>query len=135
MLKNISLHVPAFIAGLLLAGCISTGDIRTYGDLASARGESIRLVTVDTTVYDLESFTFNDSLLRGEGERCVGGRWQRYSGEIPLSTIVYLHTRNVNVAGSVICAGLLGIVVEATLQRPLDSGMSVYRRMGGDGMP
>jgi len=135
VLKNISWRVPAFIAGLLLAGCISTGDIRTYGDLANARGESIRLMTVDTTVYDLHSFTFNDSLLSGEGELNFGGRWQHYSGEIPLSKIVYLQTRNVNVVGSVICVGLLGFVVETTLQTPLDRGMSVYRRMGGDGIP
>jgi len=128
------LRAAAVAAAFMLAGCFSTSDIRTYGDLSGARGHALRVMTVDTVLYDLDRFTFTDSLLSGEGERVAAGRRQTFAGEIPLSRIVYVQTREVNVLGSLLCVGVIGLAAEATIQTPLDRGMSVYRKMGGDGI-
>jgi len=126
------LLVTAF--ALTLTGCFSTHDIRTYGDLSDAIHEPLRIMTVDTTVYDLNTFSFNDSLLMGDGECLVGGRWSHFSGNLPMSRIVYIQTRSLNMFQSVLGLGLLGLTAEVIEYSTPGRGLSVYRTMGGDGL-
>ena len=119
---------------LTLSGCFSTHDIKTYGDLSGAIHEPLRILTVDTTVYDLSRFSFNDSLLIGDGECLVGGRWSHFSGTLPMSRIVYIQTRSLNMFQSVLGLGLLGLTAEVIDESTPGRGLSVYRTMGGDGL-
>ena len=109
MMMSHPLRAAAFVAAFVLAGCFSTSDIRTYGDLAGARSHAVRVMTADTALYDLDRFTFTDSVLTGEGERLAAGRRQPFTGDIPLSRIVYVQTRELNILGSLICAGVIGV--------------------------
>jgi hypothetical protein len=132
------IRIPASLflvpcSALILSGCYSTHDIQTYGDLSGAYHQSLRVMSVDMTVYDLSKFSFNDSLLRGEGKRLVAGRWLHFSGDLPMSRIVYIQTQNVNVFQTLLGLGLMGLTADAIVQSP-GRGLSVYRRMGGDGL-
>ena len=121
-------------SAVVLSGCFSAREIRTYGELSAAYRHPLRIVTVDTTVYDLDRFSFNDSLLSGIGECLIGGRWLHFSGDLPMSRIAVIETRTLSPFQTIIGLGLAGLTAEAIIQSTPGRGLSTYRAMGGDGI-
>jgi hypothetical protein len=120
-------------SALILSGCFSTKEIRTYGELSGAHHHPIRIMAADTTIYDLRWFSFSDSLLEGEGEHLIAGRWVTFSGRLPMSRIVYIQSRSLNIVGSIGVLGLMGLTAAGIEQSTPGRGLSVFRQMGGIG--
>jgi hypothetical protein len=121
-------------SALVLSGCFSTKEIRTYGELSGALRHPIRIMAVDTTIYDLKRFSFSDSLLEGEGEHLIAGRWVPFSGRLPMSRIVYIQSRSLSIVGSIGVLGLMGLTAAGIENSTPGRGLSVFRQMGGIGL-
>jgi hypothetical protein len=118
---------------LLIPGCFETKEITTYGDLVDAAPSPVRIMTVDTTIYDLDRFTCIDSLIEGAGNHLVAGARVPFSGRIPMSDIVYIQSTRLNILGTVAGIGVLGIVAAGIEGSAHGREISIYRTMGGGG--
>jgi hypothetical protein len=118
---------------LLLSGCWSTTNIRTYRDMSEAPPHWLRVMTVDTTLYELTRFSFTDSLIEGEGEHLVAGCWLPFSGELPMSRIVYIQSRSFNALTSLVGLGVIGLTAAWFNEANAEEGLRVWRPYGGGG--
>jgi len=119
----------------ILCGCYSTHEIETYGQLSTARDfPFLTVMTLDTALYDLSRFSFDDSLLKGEGVRVVAGHSTPFSGNIPMSRIVRIRGQSINVAGSMLVIAVAALAAATAVHYVSGGGFSVYRKMGGDGL-
>jgi hypothetical protein len=118
---------------LLLPGCWSTTNIRTYRDMSEAPPHSLRVMTVDTTLYEFTRFSFTDSLIEGEGEHLVAGRWLLFSGQVPMSRIVYIQSRSFDVLTSLVGLGVIGLTAAWFNEANAEEGLRVWRPYGGGG--
>ena len=130
-----SLHVFAveILSLLFLSGCYSTTNVRTYRDMSEALPHSLRIMAVDTTVYELKRFSFTDSLVEGEGEHLVAGHWLPFSGQLPMSRIVYIQSRSFNTFTSLVGLGLIGLTAAWFNEAGTEEGLRVWRPYGGGG--
>jgi hypothetical protein len=130
-----SLHCFALeiLSVLLLSGCFSTTDVRTYRDISEALPHTIRIMALDTTIYELRRFSFTDSLVEGEGEHLVAGHWLPFSGELPMSRIVYIQSRSFNTFTSLVGLGLIGLTAAWFDEANAEEGLKVWRPYGGGG--
>lgn len=119
--------LPVTLALFFLSGCFSTSDIKTYRDLSEAIPGSLRIMTVDTTIYDLRTVSFTDSLVEGEGEHFVDGHWLPFSGGVPMARIVYIQSRSVNTWMTLAGVGLVGLTADWFNQARAEEGLDVWR--------
>ena len=134
MKKRIASSLLLIGSVIALSGCYSTREITTYGELSEAHNLPLSVLTADTTAYELSRFAFSDSLLRGEGEQLVAGRRLPFHGDIPLSHIARIQSQTVNVFGSILILGVIAAAATTAANTMPGAGLSVYRRMGGDGL-
>ena len=134
-MKTVPFGARAAVVLILFSGCYSTSDIRTYRDLTEALPRTLRIMSVDTTVYDLRIWSFTDSLVEGEGEQLVAGRWLPFSGRLPMSRIVYIQSRSFNTLTTLVGAGLVGLTAAWFSQARAEEGLSIWRPypVGGGG--
>ena len=79
------------IAALIGSGCYATYQMENKHDLRQRGGKGpIRTLTVDSLLYTLETFSFNDSLLSGRGTMKQYGLTAPFDGSIPFSHIVFI---------------------------------------------
>ncbi len=79
------------IAALIGSGCFATYQLENKTELQQRDGKGpIRALTVDSLLYTLETFSFNDSLLSGRGTLKQHGLTAPFDGSIPFSHIVFI---------------------------------------------
>jgi hypothetical protein len=122
-----------YVLCALACGCATTEKVATVDGLSKAVGQGpLRVLTVDSVLYTLESFSFDDSLLSGVGNAERGGIETRFEGSLPFPRIVFIErmsTSNWKGAAMIYVSGLtLALVVAAAVSTPT---FEIRPRYGG----
>lgn len=120
---------------LLCEGCFSvTTDITTIAQLhyyQSVTRNDIRLLTVDSSVYELWDFVLRDSVLDGSGIRITETNRSPFSGQLPLSSIVYIQGRKTSFGRSLLNTAMIGFVGVCVMAASEHHGLNVFRPTAG----
>jgi hypothetical protein len=82
---------------ITLNSCYSVKEISTFKNLADARARGeIQIVTIDTTVYYVDNFTYSDSSINIKGIKKKSDLQSDYNGNLEFKDIVYIQSVNSN---------------------------------------
>ena len=85
------LLIPSVLVILLVGGCAGTYDTTKKSELQKLRGKGpLRVLTVDSLLYTLETFSFTDSVLSGHGILKQNGSITPFEGSVPFGRIVFI---------------------------------------------
>jgi len=125
---------------LFLITCQHANEIALYKDLSKASREgAIQVVTIDTSVYYLNKFTFDDSSLTGTGTREKAQIKSDFDGRLLFKDISYIQSRDHNLLKSLAFLGVTTfIVIKGSPAITDESGLEavveiIYPSRGGGG--
>ena len=114
------------------ASCQNRHNVTTWEDLKDLDRKAPLLVcTVEGTLYRFTTYTVEDSLLTGSGERRDGNTWTKDSMRLPWSQIAYIQGRSSRFLGSLVEFGFVGVFVGLAgveMQKP--DGLTVNETIG-----
>lgn len=85
------------IAVSVIIGCLSSYDTTDARDLSRLNGKGpLRALTVDTTLYTLDTFTFDDSTISGSGFSKHGAITAPFSGTLSMGRILFIERLEVS---------------------------------------
>ncbi len=97
---------------LLFITCQSVKEITFYKDLSKASKEGdIQVVTIDTSVYYINKFMFDDSSLTGTGTREKNLIKSDFYGQLLFKDISYIQSRDHNLLKSLAFLGVTTFIV------------------------
>ena len=100
------------ITVLTFNSCQSVNQILTLNDLTEAQKDgNIQIVSVDSTIYYVSMFSFNDSSIYVSGTKKKFDLLTDYTGKLYFKDISYIQTRNTNTIGTLAFLGLTGLIV------------------------
>ena len=130
---HIGIGIAAIV--LLVAGCGSIRNIRTYEQLRDAAPGPLRALARDRTIYELATYTVLDSALQGEGTHIVQGARSPFAGRLPYRDLVYIESRQGGfwrTADVVLAVMLTGSFLANARQY---RGLEIYSIGGGESCP
>lgn len=79
---------------ILLSSCVFNSEISTYNELAENKSEgNIQIVTVDSTVYFTDAYSYNDSSINIFGKMKKNNTDSIYKGDLLFKNISYIQTK------------------------------------------
>ena len=88
-------------------------------------GDNLKIVTVDTTIYDVKNFTFTDSSINIEGKRNKNDQETDFNGELEFGEIAYMQSQEAKVFQTLVFATLTSaIIISGTLNSWGDEGIT-----------
>ncbi|MBP6874528.1 MAG: hypothetical protein KBD56_00500 [Candidatus Eisenbacteria bacterium] len=132
---NLKCSLLCFALVVLAAGACTTGKrVTTYEQLRRVPPRTLRMLAVDRSLYELTSYTVEDSTIAGSGCHWIQGERIPFQGRLAFREIVYiemLEKDHWRVAGACVVGAY---VTSLLLQGVNDSGLSVFRA-GGSSCP
>ena len=127
--------VAALLGTLLCAGCLNvTTDITTYDEFLRYRVDApntLRVMATDNSLYELEFYSLHDSTLAGSGTHITKSGRSAFSGQLPLSSIVYVQGRESSVGRTLLALGFAAFIGACAGNAGEHHGLSVYRPSTG----
>ena len=121
----------AACATILLAGCVTTLDVKNQADLREAFPDPVRVLTVDRVEYTLTTYSADDSVLRGKGTIRADTGLVSFNGSIPFSRIVYIQATKSSVTRGLLAAGMILTAAVFLGEAASDQGLGVFRPSEG----
>jgi len=80
------------LIAVLLSGCYSSSQTTRFDELEKAKEKEypIRALTVDSTLYTFDSFSFTYSTISGEGRKKWDNSIEEFKGTLNFSDIVFV---------------------------------------------
>jgi len=105
-------NILFFITVILLITCQSAKEITYYKDLSKASREgAIQVVTIDTSVYYINKFTFNDTSITGTGTREKNQIKTDFNGQLLFKDISYIQSSDTDLLKSFAFLGVTTFIV------------------------
>jgi hypothetical protein len=127
--------IAAVAIMLLCAGCFNvTTDITTFDQFRQYKREgpnTLRVMTTDSSVYELETYTLHDSTLEGNGTHFTTSGKSPFTGQLPLSRLVYVQGRETSFGRTLLALAVIGYVGASAGTAGEHQGLRVYRPSSG----
>lgn len=88
--------ISIIISVLFLCNCQSSKQIRAFGGLSSLKNDYLQIVMIDTTIYNVNNFTYNDTTITIVGKKNKNGLKTNFKGKLEFSKIAYIQTQEGN---------------------------------------
>jgi hypothetical protein len=129
-----AMRVATCLCAILLAagGCTVTRDVTTYEQLLRASHQTLRLLAVDRSVYELTRYVANDSTIEGSGIHMVNGDRIPFTGQLAYRDLVYIQMQAGSFWRTVEALGFVGLTASYLKPSMDEGGLFVYRPTSGD---
>jgi len=100
------------VFALILVSCQSANQILTRSDLNKAKMHgNIQIVSIDSTVYYVNNFSFNDSSINVNGTQKKSGLLNEYIGDLYFKDIAYIQSNGSDIWGNTAFVALTGLIL------------------------
>lgn len=127
----IALLITLLLA-VLLSGCYSSSQTTRFDDLEKAKEKEypIRTLTVDSTLYTFDSFSFTDTTISGEGRKKRDNSIEEFKGTLNFSEIVFVERLKSNNWKAFWIIPMSAAVIGGVVQLTEPSELNIHRPVG-----
>jgi hypothetical protein len=119
----------------ICAGCFyTTTDIKTIDQFSRYKIDgpnTLRVMTTDRSLYELTLYSLRDSVLEGSGTKITQTGKSPFTGQFPLSSVVYLQGSEPSFGRTLFALTAIGFIGVCAVDAAQHHGLSVFRPSSG----